>query len=100
MRKHAQVDLVFPSTVSDGARDLISRLLVKDPAGRLTLAEVRPCLSHRACPRCVEAERARRGWQVEAHPWIRSGERYRRLLDLENTKPKPAAPAPQAVARS
>lgn len=38
-----QVDLVFPDAVSAGARDLISRLLVKDPAGRLTLSEVPRC---------------------------------------------------------
>ena len=86
---------MFPSTVSDGARDLISRLLVKDPAGRLTLAEVRGCLSFRVCTgACLWAYTHE--LQVEAHPWIGTGERYRRLLDIENSRPKPPA---QAVAR-
>jgi len=34
------VDLSFPKHVSGGARDLVCRLLVADPAKRLTLAEV------------------------------------------------------------
>ena len=43
----AQVDLKFPDHVSDSARDLISKLLVKDPASRFKLSD------------------------IENHPWIR-----------------------------
>ena len=39
-RRIAKVDLKFPPFVSAGARDLISKLLVKDPKQRLSLAEV------------------------------------------------------------
>ena len=34
------VDLKFPSSVSEGARDLIRQLLVKDPTKRLPLSDV------------------------------------------------------------
>ena len=34
------VDLKFPSSVSEGARDLIRQLLVKDPTKRLPLTDV------------------------------------------------------------
>jgi len=39
-KKITKVDLSFPKHVSEGARDLISKLLVKDPATRLPLTEV------------------------------------------------------------
>ena len=35
-----QVDIKYPEHVSQGARDLINKLLVKDPAKRLALTEV------------------------------------------------------------
>ncbi|KAJ7374778.1 hypothetical protein OS493_005128 [Desmophyllum pertusum] len=47
-RKISRVDLRFPSYVSDGARDLISKLLMHDPSKRLPLSG------------------------VLAHPWIRN----------------------------
>jgi len=46
-RKIKNVDLKFPDYVSDSARDLISKLLVKDPASRFKLSD------------------------IENHPWIR-----------------------------
>ena len=39
-RRISNVDLRFPSSVSSGARDLISRLLVKEQAARMKLADV------------------------------------------------------------
>lgn len=39
-RRISNVDLRFPSFVSSGARDLISRLLVKEQAARMKLADV------------------------------------------------------------
>ena len=39
-RRISNIDLRFPPTVSLGARDLISRLLVKDQSKRLKLSEV------------------------------------------------------------
>ncbi len=39
-RRISSVDLRFPPIVSPGARDLISRLLVKDQAKRMRLADV------------------------------------------------------------
>lgn len=39
-RRISNVDLKFPSSVSPGARDLISRLLVKEQAKRMKLADV------------------------------------------------------------
>lgn len=39
-RRISRVDLLFPSYVSDDARDLMSKLLNKDPAHRLSLARV------------------------------------------------------------
>lgn len=39
-RRITTVDLTFPSHVSSGARDLISKLLVHDPAARLPLDDV------------------------------------------------------------
>lgn len=39
-RRISNVDLKFPNTVSPGARDLISRLLVKEQAKRMKLADV------------------------------------------------------------
>ena len=37
------MDLKFPAHVSSGAKDLISKLLVKDPKQRLGLAQVFVC---------------------------------------------------------
>ena len=45
-KRISRVDLNFPAYVSAGARDLITRLLAKDPKTRLSLSE------------------------VERHPWI------------------------------
>jgi len=47
-RRISRVDLQFPPFVSEGARDLISRLLVKNPADRMDLGEVpnHPWISH------------------------------------------------------
>ena len=67
-RRIAKVDLKFPPFLSDGAKDLISRLLVKDPARRWTLP------------------------QVMQHPWIACGEGYRRQLAAENARARAAAP--------
>lgn len=39
-RRISNVDLRFPATVSPGARDLISRLLVKDQSKRMKLADL------------------------------------------------------------
>lgn len=39
-RRISNVDLRFPSTVTPGARDLIGRLLVKDPTKRMDLKDV------------------------------------------------------------
>lgn len=39
-RRISNVDLKFPSIVSPGARDLISRLLVKDQSRRMKLADI------------------------------------------------------------
>ena len=39
-RRIVRVDLKFPAHVSSGARDLISRLLVKDTSKRMKLADV------------------------------------------------------------
>lgn len=39
-RRIARVDLHFPSDVSEGARDLISRLLKKDPKVRISLQDI------------------------------------------------------------
>lgn len=39
-RRIARVDLHFPSWVSEGAQDLISRLLKKDPRVRMSLVEI------------------------------------------------------------
>lgn len=39
-RRISNVDLKFPPIVSPGARDLISRLLVKDQSKRMKLADV------------------------------------------------------------
>ena len=36
-----RVDYTFPAHVSEGARDLIRKLLVKNPRGRLPLSKVR-----------------------------------------------------------
>jgi aurora kinase, other len=66
-RRIAKVDLKFPPHLSDGAKDLISRLLVKDPSKRWTLP------------------------QVMQHPWIACGEAYRRQLAAENARARAAA---------
>jgi len=42
-RRITKVDLKFPPHVSDGAKDIISQLLMKDPAKRITLDK---CLEH------------------------------------------------------
>jgi aurora kinase, other len=65
-RRISKVDLKFPPFLSDGAKDLISRLLVKDPARRWTLP------------------------QVMQHPWIACGEAYRRQLAAENARARTA----------
>ena len=48
-----QVDLKFPPHVSPRARDLISKLLVKDPKQRMALSS------------------------VAQHPWIKLGQKYK-----------------------
>jgi aurora kinase len=39
-KKISKVDIKWPAHVSADARDLISKLLVKDPASRMSLADV------------------------------------------------------------
>jgi len=46
-KKISKVDIAYPPHITPEARDLISRLLVKDPSARLALSD------------------------VENHPWIR-----------------------------
>jgi serine/threonine protein kinase len=65
-RRIAKVDLKFPSFVSDQAKDLITKLLVKDPSHRLSLRE------------------------VVDHPWIQNGEAYRTRLTAECARQKAA----------
>lgn len=68
-RRIAKVDLKFPAFMSGPAKELISKLLVKDPAHRLSLREV-----------------------VE-HPWIHNGEAYRLRLATECARAKASAPS-------
>jgi len=65
-RRIAKVDLKFPSFLSEPAKELISKLLVKDPAHRLSLQE------------------------VASHPWIQQGEGYRLKLAAECARNKAA----------
>jgi len=109
-RRIAKVDLKFPPFVSAGARDLISKLLVKDPKQRLSLAEVSPppppfphaplvceaprlfapatpllhsqtgVASLRAPAPACCARGSRARWQVIEHPWIQCGAAYKATL--------------------
>jgi aurora kinase, other len=68
-RRISKVDLKFPPYVSAGAKDLISKLLVKDPKRRLALKE------------------------VAQHPWIQIGQKYKDDLARENAAIAAAAAA-------
>jgi len=72
-RRISKVDLKYPPHVSAGARDLISKLLVKDPKNRMPLA------------------------QVMNHPWIKIGVKYKEQLDKENLANAAAAAAEAAA---
>jgi serine/threonine protein kinase len=41
MRELNKIDLSFPDHISESARDLIERILVLDPANRLSLDQIR-----------------------------------------------------------
>ena len=71
-KRISKVDLRFPAFFSDGARQLISALLVKDPRDRITLPE------------------------VMQHHWIRKGDLYRRQLELERSLAPSSAPCPES----
>ena len=71
-RRISKVDLKFPPHVSAGARDLISKLLVKSPKDRMALAD------------------------VMRHPWIQCGQKYKEQLDRENAANAAAAAADDA----
>lgn len=71
-RRISKVDLKFPSFVTEGARDLIAKLLVKDPKARLPLH------------------------QVVQHPWIKGcADKYKPTTDFDAAKR--AAPTTMAA---
>ena len=49
-RRISRVDIKFPDAVPEDARDLITKLLVKEPNGRMALGEI---INHKWIKRCL-----------------------------------------------